>query len=66
MFALANRPLFQHGSSPDVASLTDQHVGGVIMLLVGGASYLAGGLWLTAAALRSRSAPSAGREESIA
>ena len=66
LFALANRPLFTHGSPPDVWSLTDQHAGGVIMLLVGGASYLAGGLWLTAAALRSRSAPSAGGEESIA
>ena len=66
LFALTTRPLFPHRSSPDVSSLTDQHLGGVIMLLVGGASYLAGGLWLTATALRSRSAPSTGREESLA
>jgi putative membrane protein len=67
LFALANRPLFQHAPSrPDVAAVTDQQLGGVIMLLVGGASYLAGGLWLTATALRSRSAPSTGHEESIA
>ena len=66
LFALANRPLFQHGPSPDVSVVTDQQLGGVIMLLVGGASYLIGGLWLTATALRSRSAPSTKREESIA
>lgn len=53
LFALANRPLFSHapvGSS--LSSLADQQLGGVIMLLVGGASYLVGGLWLTAAMLR--------------
>jgi putative membrane protein len=66
LFALASRPLFSHGLSPDASSLTDQHVGGVIMLLVGGASYLAGGLWLTARALRARSVPPARREASIA
>ena len=66
LFAVASRPLFHHASSSDVSPVTDQQLGGVIMLLVGGASYLAGGLWLTATALRSRSAPSTGREESIA
>lgn len=35
--------------------LTDQHVGGAIMLLVGGAAYLAGGVGLTADALAHRS-----------
>ncbi len=51
LFALGNRPLFQHTS--DVASsLADQHLGGAIMLLIGGASYMAGGLWLTAGMLR--------------
>ena len=50
LFALANRPLFLHG--PDVVSaLADQHLGGTIMLLVGGTSYLLGGLWLTAGLL---------------
>ncbi len=51
LFALGNRPLFRHAS--DVASsLADQHLGGAIMLLVGGASYMAGGLWLTGGMLR--------------
>jgi len=39
------------------ASLTpleDQHLGGAIMLLVGGISYMAGGLWLTLGLIRSR------------
>lgn len=53
LFSLAGRPLFSHaGLSSAPAALEDQHLGGVTMLLVGGASYLAGGLWLTAIALR--------------
>lgn len=52
LFALAGRPLFHAHSSPAVVA--DQQLGGVIMLIVGGASYLAGGLWLTAVALRPR------------
>jgi putative membrane protein len=66
LFALANRPLFQHGPSSDVSSVADQQLGGVIMLLVGGASYLLGGLWLTAMALRFRNTSSSGPQESIA
>jgi putative membrane protein len=66
LFALASRPLFLHG--PDAASsLADQHLGGTIMLLVGGTSYLLGGLWLTAGLLdtgRPRSAPTSGRARS--
>jgi putative membrane protein len=54
LFALANRPLFVH--APDVlpvsSRLADQHLGGAIMLLVGGVAYLLGGLWLTAGVLR--------------
>jgi putative membrane protein len=34
--------------------LDDQHLGGAIMLLVGGVAYLAGGVWLTAGLLRAR------------
>jgi putative membrane protein len=49
LFALANRPVFHHATG---ASLADQHLGGSIMLLVGGASYLGGGLWLTTRILR--------------
>ena len=49
LFALAPRALYTHGAPPAGAStpLADQHVGGVVMLLVGGLSYLWGGLWLT-------------------
>jgi putative membrane protein len=66
LFALANRPLYQHlpESASPLSSLTDQHLGGAIMLLVGGASYLAGGLWLTAFMLRSHAAPSHDRRAS--
>jgi putative membrane protein len=54
LFALANRPLFVHQADPTIAlsPLTDQHLGGAVMLLVGGASYLAGALWLMAQVLR--------------
>jgi putative membrane protein len=51
LFALANRPLFAHATESP-ALLADQQLGGTIMLLVGGASYLAGGLWLLAGLLR--------------
>jgi putative membrane protein len=61
LFALANRPLFHH-ASPAPHAVADQQIGGVVMLLVGGASYLAGGLALTVAALRSTTeATTAGR-----
>lgn len=54
LFALANRPLFVHGPEAVPVSflLADQHLGGAIMLLVGGTAYLLGGLWLTAGVLR--------------
>jgi putative membrane protein len=42
LIALSPRPLYSVGDS----ALQDQHVGGAIMLLVGGAVYLAGGLSL--------------------
>ena len=66
LFALASRPLFRHAPDPasPLSPLADQHLGGAVMLLVGGASYLAGGLWLTAAMLRPRIAPSGDRRES--
>ncbi len=47
LLALAPRALY-----PECGGLDDQHLGGAIMLLVGGASYLLGGLWLTASLLR--------------
>jgi putative membrane protein len=55
LFAIAGRPLFEHAASDSsAAAVANQQLGGVIMLLVGGASYLAGGLWLTAVALRGK------------
>lgn len=48
LLALAPRPLYSHGA------LEDQHLGGAVMLLVGAASYLAGGLALCLALLRRR------------
>lgn len=54
LIALAPRPLYDHAGSHAVHSapgaltpLDDQHLGGAIMLLVGGVVYLAGGVWLT-------------------
>jgi putative membrane protein len=54
LFVLGTRPLYAHASdaSAGLSALKDQHLGGVIMLLVGGTSYLVGGLWLTAGLLR--------------
>jgi putative membrane protein len=49
ILALSPRPLFTHTAPMSLGSpLDEQHLGGAIMLLVGGASYLAGGLWLSA------------------
>jgi putative membrane protein len=78
LFTLGNRPLFTHttanqlGASVSVAQdlrpghVADQQLGGVIMLFVGGASYLIGGLCLTALALRSTPARSMARQEPMA
>lgn len=53
LLALTPRALYAHGThGVEVSSLDDLHLGGAIMLLVGGAAYLAGGLWLTAELLR--------------
>jgi putative membrane protein len=46
IFALAPRALYMKSDAVGIAALADQHLGGGIMLLVGGVSYLAGGLWL--------------------
>ena len=44
LLALAPRALYGH-TGP--SALDEQHLGGAIMLAVGGVSYLAGGLWLS-------------------
>lgn len=48
LLALSPRLLYQHhhGTS-GLTPLVDQHLGGAVMLVVGGIAYLAGGLWLT-------------------
>lgn len=54
LLALPPRPLYLHAGEPGgaLSPLADQHLGGAIMLLVGGVSYLAGGLWLVVRFLR--------------
>ena len=56
LLALTPRALYVHAahesSSAALTSLEDQHLGGAIMLVIGGVSYLAGGLWLTAGLVR--------------
>ncbi|MDX1583572.1 MAG: cytochrome c oxidase assembly protein [Thermoanaerobaculia bacterium] len=58
LLSLTPRPLYDHAATfGSLTPLEDQHLGGAIMLLVGGVSYLAGGIWLTAKLLRSANAP---------
>jgi putative membrane protein len=52
LLALTPRPLYAHVELPGLAPLADQHLGGAIMLLVGGLAYLLGGLALTVRLLR--------------
>ncbi len=53
LLALSPRPLYHHaGAFTKMTPLDDQHLGGAIMLLVGGIAYLAGGLWLTVGLVR--------------
>jgi putative membrane protein len=65
LLALPPRPLYDHvahapvggheghaGHALMLTPLQDQHLGGAIMLLVGGVSYLLGGLWLAVELLR--------------
>lgn len=55
LLALAPRPLYAHMEGfGGLTALSDQHLGGAIMLLVGGLSYLCGGLALTVLLLRHR------------
>jgi putative membrane protein len=53
LLALTPRPLYAHAEGhSDLTPLEDQHLGGAIMLVGGGISYLLGGLWLTVRLLR--------------
>lgn len=52
LLALTPRTLYDHGGShagshTGLTPLEDQHLGGAIMLVGGGVSYLVGGLWLS-------------------
>lgn len=62
LLGLSPRPLFHHGHAGitvlGLMPLDDQHVGGIVMLAVGGLTYLAGGLALIARLLRDEPAPS--------
>ena len=57
LLALTPRTLYAHNASHDASHtgltpLEDQHLGGAIMLVGGGVSYLVGGLWLSVRILR--------------
>ena len=53
LLALTPRPLYAHiDGFAGLTPLEDHHLGGAIMLLGGGVSYLLGGLWLAARLLR--------------
>jgi putative membrane protein len=55
LIALAPRPLYPHATGhAGLTPLEDQHLGGAIMIGMGGATYLAGGLWLMSGLLRNR------------
>ncbi|MEH3048414.1 cytochrome c oxidase assembly protein [Sphingomonas adhaesiva] len=55
LIGLADRPLYAMMAmhpAPGLDALADQQLGGVVMLLVGGASYCLGGLWMLGTILR--------------
>ena len=54
LLALPPRALYSHAHAAHglITPLADQHLGGAIMLIVGGVAYLAGGLWLMVRFLR--------------
>lgn len=78
LLALPPRVLYGH-SHPEVGfvahanaaaaahldPLDDQHLGGAIMIVLGGASYLVGGLWLAAGLLRGRTSGGARASASV-
>lgn len=58
LLALSPRALYPAElCGPGMAALADQHLGGAIMLLVGGVAYLAGGLGLTQTLVRRQRTP---------
>lgn len=64
LLALSPRPLFDHHhGTGGMTPLEDQHLGGAVMLVVGGIAYLAGGLWLTIDLVRESSVHSRAWDE---
>ena len=67
LVALPPRPLYDHGAhdahAAALSPLADQHLGGAIMIVLGGATYLAGALWLAAGVLRRPGPTRAQRQE---
>jgi putative membrane protein len=62
LLGLAPRSLYAHADRVyGLTALEDQHLGGAVMLLVGGIVYLAGGLGLTARLLRAPAIASRGQ-----
>jgi putative membrane protein len=56
LFALTQRPLYAGHAMHGMDMLADQQLGGVMMLVIGGISYTAGGLVLLGGLLRMRAA----------
>lgn len=55
LLALAPRSVYEHHQGfAAMTALQDQHLGGAVMILIGGIAYLSGGLWLTRRLLRRR------------
>jgi putative membrane protein len=62
LLALPLRPLYAHaGGIAGLTPLQDQQLGGAIMLVVGGVSYLLGGVWLTVCLLKGMGEEEQGR-----
>ncbi|PCC68826.1 Cytochrome c oxidase caa3 assembly factor (Caa3_CtaG) [Nannocystis exedens] len=59
LLALPPRALYEHAGGSSLTPLQDQHLGGAIMLSVGGLAYLLGGLGLVVALLKRSRGPDA-------
>jgi putative membrane protein len=55
LLALAPRPLYESVHAvPGLSAVDDQHLGGAVMLVLGAAAYLLGGVWLSWGLVRYR------------
>jgi putative membrane protein len=62
LLALSPRQLYAHHQGHHgMTALEDQHLGGAVMLLVGGIAYLVGGLGLTVGMVRQKASKAAER-----